>query len=62
MQVEREGKDITITAFSKMVGYALKVLYQFFFAFHILVHPGELAQGVRADNFFLLGLLPMWNG
>jgi pyruvate dehydrogenase E1 component beta subunit len=24
MQVEREGKDITITAFSKMVGYALK--------------------------------------
>jgi len=29
-QIEREGKDVTITAFSKMVGYALKVclLYQ----------------------------------
>lgn len=24
-QIEREGKDVTITAFSKMVGYALKV-------------------------------------
>jgi pyruvate dehydrogenase E1 component beta subunit len=24
LQIEREGKDITITAFSKMVGYALK--------------------------------------
>jgi pyruvate/2-oxoglutarate/acetoin dehydrogenase E1 component len=24
-QIEKEGKDVTITAFSKMVGYALKV-------------------------------------
>lgn len=24
-QIEREGKDVTITAFSKMVGYSLKV-------------------------------------
>jgi len=24
-QIEREGEDVTITAFSKMVGYALKV-------------------------------------
>ena len=24
-QIEREGKDVTVTAFSKMVGYALKV-------------------------------------
>lgn len=24
-QIEREGKDVTITAFSKMVGYALQV-------------------------------------
>ena len=25
LQIEREGKDVTITAFSKMVGYALQV-------------------------------------
>jgi len=24
-QIEKEGKDVTITAFSKMVGYALRV-------------------------------------
>lgn len=28
-QIEREGKDVTITAFSKMVGYALKVCHCF---------------------------------
>lgn len=27
LQIEREGKDVTITAFSKMVGYALQVCY-----------------------------------
>jgi hypothetical protein len=27
LQIEREGKDITITAFSKMVGYALQVMW-----------------------------------
>ncbi|XP_057249767.1 pyruvate dehydrogenase E1 component subunit beta, mitochondrial-like [Beta vulgaris subsp. vulgaris] len=26
-KVERQGKDVTITSFSKMVGYALKVRY-----------------------------------
>jgi hypothetical protein len=47
MQVEREGKDITITAFSKMVGYALKVLYQSLFAFHSLVHTGEFVNQLK---------------
>lgn len=28
-QIEREGKDVTITAFSKMVGYALQVCESF---------------------------------
>jgi pyruvate/2-oxoglutarate/acetoin dehydrogenase E1 component len=28
LQLEREGKDVTITAFSKMVGYALQVCPQ----------------------------------
>lgn len=28
-QIEREGKDVTITAFSKMVGYALQVCHYF---------------------------------
>lgn len=33
LQVEKEGKDVTITAFSKMVGYALQVNIDLMFHF-----------------------------
>ncbi|KAI4996135.1 hypothetical protein ZWY2020_041276 [Hordeum vulgare] len=54
-QIEREGKDVTITAFSKMVGYALEVRHAIF-GCHIEILSKE---GISAEVIKLRSIRPL---